>query len=148
MKKLQASMRDKAAKSWNERKLYYKVGSYFKGCHNCGIREYNELPSGRIEVRYTSGHQVFRSFSPKGMGWTYWCYECGAKDLQCWDGANDIGMEAITGNRDAVRRAKAAVRKDAVINKTPVIKQANRGSEIERLEAELNRLMNILKGQM
>ena len=35
MNKLQAAMKDKSASSWRERKVMYKVGSYFKGCDNC-----------------------------------------------------------------------------------------------------------------
>jgi hypothetical protein len=146
MKKLQAAMRDKAAKRWNESKLYYKVGSVFKGCANCGDYEEDETESGRTKRRYTSGYQVFRSYSPKWMGWTYWCYECGAKDEKCWENAIDIGQDAIVGSRDSVRARKAEMRRDAVKNDV-VPKAPSRASEIARLEAELARLMEMLKGR-
>ena len=146
MKKLQAAMRDKAAKRWNESKLYYKVGSVFKGCVNCGDYEEDETESGRTKRRYTSGYQVFRSYSPKWMGWTYWCYECGAKDEKCWSDAIDIGQDAIVGSRDSVRARKAEMRRDAVHNDN-VPKAPSRASEIARLEAELARLMEMLKGR-
>ncbi len=28
--------------------------------------------------------EVWQSYEPIAMGWTHWCYECGAKDAQCW----------------------------------------------------------------
>ena len=142
MKKLQAAMRDKAAKRWNESKLYYKVGSVFKGCANCGDYEEDETESGRTERRYTSGYQVFRSYSPKWMGWTYWCYECGAKDEKCWENAIDIGMDAIVGVRSSIKEIKTTLRKEAVKMET---RAPSRASEIARLESELARLMEMVK---
>ena len=66
MNKLQAAMKDKSASSWRERKVMYKVGSYFKGCSNCGETEEVEVgSSGRMVLRYLTGLQVFRSYSPK-----------------------------------------------------------------------------------
>ena len=146
MNKLQAAMKDKSASSWRERKVMYKVGSYFKGCSNCGETEEVEVgSSGRMVLRYLTGLQVFRSYSPKWMGWTYWCYECGAKDEKCWENAIDIGQDAIVGSRDSVRARKAKMRRDAVKNDV-VPKAPSRASEIARLEVELARLMEMLKG--
>ena len=79
------------------------------------------------------------------MGWTYWCYECGAKDEKCWENAIDIGQDAIVGSRDSVRARKAEMRRDAVKNDV-VPKAPSRASEIARLEVELARLMEMLKG--
>ncbi len=142
---MQAAMRDKAARSWAERKLYYKVGSVFKGCANCGDYEEEETESGRTKRRYTSGYMVFRSYSPGHIGWTYWCYECGAKDEKCWENAVDIGQDAIVGCREAVRNRKAEMRRDLTKNAT-VQRAPSRADEIARLEAELARLMAMLKG--
>ena len=111
MNKLQAAMRDAVAKGWGERKLYYRVGSFFKGCHNCGEFHLEEVGSGRKVKRYDSGFQVFRSYCPKNMGWTYWCYECGAKDKVCWEDPQDLGMDAIRGSHDAMRAVRSAMRK-------------------------------------
>ena len=144
MRRLQAAMRDVAAKRWREDKLYYRVGSTFKGCANCGDYEEDEDGGGRR--RYTSGLQVFRSYDPKWMGWTYWCYECGAKDEQCWEDAIDIGQPPILGARDVVRRKKAAMRKDYARN-GEVVRVPSRAAEIARLEAELAKLMAVLKGR-
>ena len=144
MNKLQASMRDRAAASWRERKLYYRVGSYFKGCAFCGITEEVETSSGRMVLRYRTGLTVFRSYCPKNLGWTYWCWDCGAKDLQCWKGATDIGKDAILGAGDVVAWKKATLRREAV--KTAVeARVPSRASEIARLEAELAKLMATLK---
>jgi len=66
MTKLQARMKDQAAKAWRERKLYYKVGSIFKGCAHC------------------SSQSVYRAFAPIGMGWAYKCWDCSATDEVCW----------------------------------------------------------------
>ena len=146
MKKLEAATRDRAAAAWRERKVMYKVGSYFKGCSNCGETEEVEVgSSGRMVLRYLTGLQVFRSYQPSAVKWTYWCYECGAKDEKCWENAIDIGQDAIVGSRDSVRARKAEMRRDAVHNDN-VPKAPSRASEIARLEAELARLMEMLKG--
>jgi hypothetical protein len=147
MKKLEAATRDRAAAAWRERKVMYKVGSYFKGCSNCGETEEVEVGnSGRMVLRYLSGYQVFRAYQPKASGFTYYCYECSAKDLRCWPNALDIGMDAIVGSRDSVRARKAEMRRDAVRNDS-VPRAPSRASEIARLEAELARLMEMLKNQ-
>jgi hypothetical protein len=145
MKKLEAATRDRAAAAWRERKVMYKVGSYFKGCSNCGETEEVEVgSSGRMVLRYLTGLQVFRSYQPSAVKWTYWCYECGAKDLQCWKDAIDIGTDAIVGSRDSVRQRKMVLRKEAVKMET---RAPSRASEIARVEAELVRLMAMLKNQ-
>ena len=144
MNKLQAAMKDKSASSWRERKVMYKVGSYFKGCNHCGETEEVEVGnSGRTVLRYLSGLQVFRAYQPKASGFTYYCWECSAKDLQCWSGALDIGVDAIVGSRDSVAKRKMVLRKEAV---KMAVKAPSRASEIARLEAELARLMEMLKG--
>ena len=146
MKKLEAATRDRAAAAWRERKVMYKVGSYFKGCSNCGETTEVEVgSSGRTVLRYLTGLQVFRAYQPSASGFTYWCYECGAKDEKCWENAIDIGQDAIVGSRDSVRARKAEMRRDAVKNDV-VPKAPSRASEIARLEAELARLMEMLKG--
>jgi len=144
MNKLQAATHDRSAATWRERKVMYKVGSVFKGCANCGDYEEDEAESGRTKRRYTSGYQVFRSYSPKWMGWTYWCWDCGAKDLKCWDGALDIGMDAIVGARGSIKEIKMTLRKEAVKMET---RAPSRASEIARLEAELAELMSKLRGR-
>ena len=144
MKKLQAAMRDRAAASWREKKLYYKVGSVFKGCAHCGDYEEEETDSGCTKRRYTSGHMVYRSFSPSQLGWTYWCWECGAKDQAAWENAIDVGRDAITGDRDAVRRGRYALRKQVVKMEVKVV-APSRAQEIARLEAEIAKLTAMLK---
>ena len=146
MKKLQAAMRDRAAQSWKEKRLYYKVGSYFKGCRQCGEFHWEETESGKEVKRYTSGYDVFRAYDPKWMGFTYWCYTCGAKDLMCWESAEDIGLPAIRGSRDAIRAAKARFRKDHPKNDNPAPAMPTRAAEIKALEQELAALMAMLKG--
>jgi hypothetical protein len=88
------------------RKLGYKVGSYFKGCRNCGDTHFEEMRNGREVERYDSGYAVWRSYCPGQTGWTYWCYECGAKDRRCWEDAKDIGEDAVRGTRDAITSHK------------------------------------------
>jgi len=145
MNKLQAATHDQSAKRWRESKVMYKVGSFFKGCSNCGETEEVEVGnSGRVVLRFLSGTQVFRAYQPSWTKWTYWCWECGAKDLQCWSGATDIGMDAIVGVRSSVREIKATLRKGAVKMET---KAPSRASEIVRLEAALAELMSKLRGR-
>ena len=92
LKRWQADMKDSNhSRRWRESKIYYKIGSYFKGCQNCGEKEIIKLGE-RSVVRYLSGYQVMRSYKPWVVGWTYWCYECGAKDAKCWK-AEDYGLE-------------------------------------------------------
>ena len=152
MNKLQAATHDRSAATWRERKVMYKVGSYFKGCSNCGETEEVEVGNlGRTVLRYLSGLQVFRAYQPSASGFTYWCWDCGAKDLKCWDGALDIGMDAIVGSRDSVRARKMVLRKEAVRMGTKIkddqVKAPSRAEDIARLEGELARLMGMLKNQ-
>jgi len=143
VKKLQAAMRDKAAKRWRERKVMYKIGSYFQGCANCGETTKVEVGnSGRMVLRYLSGYQVYRAYQPKASGFTYYCYECSAKDLKCWPNALDIGMDAVVGARGSIKEIKMTLRKEAVKMET---RAPSRASEIARMEAELAELMNRLK---
>jgi hypothetical protein len=136
-------MRDKAAKRWRERKVMYKIGSYFQGCANCGETTKVEVGnSGRMVLRYLSGYQVYRAYQPKASGFTYYCYECSAKDLKCWPNALDIGMDAVVGARGSIKEIKMTLRKEAVKMET---RAPSRASEIARLEAELAELMNRLK---
>ena len=143
MRKLEAAMHDASArKQWSGRG-FYKVGSYFKGCMHCGETIEEELPSGRTVVRYLSGHDVFRSYCPKQMGWTYYCWTCSAKDAKCWENAGDIGQDAIRGVRDAVHERRAEMRKNAARNDVPRTPQKT--SEIRALEAKIAALMEIVR---
>jgi hypothetical protein len=149
MNKLQASMRDKSAKTWRERTVMYKVGSPMKGCNHCGDVEVSE--SGRL--RYTSGFQVFRAYRPWETGWTWKCQFCGAIDLQCWApdalGLNEreLGKEPILGARDVVKAKKDALRRDArLMADPPERREPEDLVRIRELEAELERLVNMLKG--
>jgi hypothetical protein len=101
MTKLQASMKDKSAKGWRERKLYYRVGGCCKGCQSCGEVDeqrarhvWSEVFQRKVRVEhYTCGYQVFRSFAPKAMGWTFKCFECQATDIAAWGPSKEMGLE-------------------------------------------------------
>lgn len=101
MTKLQATMKDKSAKGWRERKLYYRVGGCVKGCQSCGQTDpqrarhvWSEVFQMKVKVQhYTCGYQVFRSFSPRAMGWSFKCFECGATDIAAWGPSQEIGKE-------------------------------------------------------
>ena len=149
MKKLEAAMRDRAAQGWRERKTMYKVGSYFKGCADCGETEWVETRSGREVLRYLSGHNVFRSYDPRWVGWTWWCYTCGSKDLKCWALDEhglveaELGKPPVQGTREAKKHQKYVLLKSLTQMETRV---PSRADEIARLEGELVRLMEMLKG--
>ena len=147
MNKLQAAMKDRSALTWRERKVMFRVGSVFRGCRFCGITYWVELPSGKEVERWSTGLDVFRAYQPKASGFTYYCWSCSAKDLVCWPGALDIGMDAIVGCRDAVKARKYALRKEHLkLHPELVVPRApSRASEIARLEAELARLMEMVK---
>jgi hypothetical protein len=148
MKKLEASMRDNAAKGMRMRRTMYRVGSYFKGCMNCGDTIMVETASGREVKRYLSGTDVYRAYQPSWTKWTYWCYQCGAKDLACWEDAIDIGRDAVCGSRDAVKSAKAAFKKSVVGNDKAVAvsaEEVSRAAKIAKLEQEVAALMALLK---
>lgn len=61
----------------------YRVGSYFKACEHCAEKTTVKVGKRDITV-YLSGYDVFRTYQPSRQGFMYWCYTCGAKDLQCW----------------------------------------------------------------
>lgn len=113
MKKLQAAMKDIAAKKYRREAIHmYRVGSYFKGCCQCGEVEWVETKGGNLVKRYRSGYDVFRAYDPRHLGWTWWCYTCGAKDLRCWEPDEhgfieyQLGKPPLMGNRDAKRGAR------------------------------------------
>ena len=138
-------MKDKSAMGWKEKQQMYKVGSCFKGCAHCGDVEIDvDERTGKKKKRWLTGMSVYRSYHPWRTGFTYYCWDCSAKDEKCWVGAIDIGRDAIVGARDAVRKRKVVLRKEAVKMET---KAPSRASEIARLEAELARLMEMLKGR-
>ena len=96
--------------AWQHAKLSYKVGSCFKGCAHCGDWEMVTLSNGRDAKRYSSGHNVYRAYYPVRAGYTYLCWDCMAKDGQCWAGDNVVyGADAIqpTAVKQAKERAKA-----------------------------------------
>lgn len=146
MTKLQASLKDKSASTWRERKLMYKVGSCFKGCRQCGDFTIEVTASGKEKKRYLTGMNVFRAFCPTQLGWTYLCWDCSAKDHRCWEDANDVGEDARLGNREAVRKMKAERRKDLEGQARPktVVVEHSRASRIEALECQLQDLMKML----
>jgi hypothetical protein len=153
MKRLQAAMRDRAAGAARANRHYYRVGSFMKGCANCGDTEWVETKSGGEVLRYLSGFQVFRSYDPKWVGWTWWCYECGAKDLQCWTPDEvgmveaELGKPPVQGSREAKALAKYRLRKELVaIAKidAPVVPTC--AEEIAALEKKIDDLVMQIKG--
>jgi hypothetical protein len=158
MNKLQAAMKDKSAKRWRESKTMYKVGSYFKGCRHCGETEEVERPSGRMVERWLTGHEVFRSYDPKSAGWTWWCWQCGAKDAACWDqseaAAAELGKPPIMGTRDAKAAAKhrllnGSVKMQTKLDPSTVARQAlsARQEAIQRLEEQIELLRQQIVGK-
>ena len=148
MRKLEAATRDASAKTWRERKVMYRIGSYFKGCDNCGQKIIVELPSGREVVRFLSGYDVFRAYQPAASHFTYYCFTCSAKDEKCWPDAKDLGRDAICGSRDAVRAAKAAFRKQHKENSKPAKEEAvdvARDARIAELEERIAALTALAK---
>ncbi len=144
MTKLQAAMRDKAAKGWRERKLYYRVGSCFKGCMNCGETE----ERGRRKI-FVTGLNVFRSYSPKWVGWTYLCADCGAKDLRCWANAGDIGQEPriLPGYEKEEWKIAQRKLKQETDAERPQPRMTERELQIMRLEARLEELRQMMTSQ-
>ena len=136
MNKLAAAIKDKSAKTWTERKMWYKVGSCFKACLNCG--DYEEGEDGR--GRWTSGYEVFRSYRPWQTKWTWSCFSCGAKDLACWvDTYGELGKEPRVGCRSAL----AEIRKERreAMDPKPRVQRSVRVDELEREIARLRLLL-------
>jgi RNA polymerase sigma factor (sigma-70 family) len=78
------------------KRISYRCGSYRKGCRNCGETKRVRTKKGRKKTVYKSGYAVFRAYAPNDTGWTFWCYECGARDEQCWANCNgELGRAAI-----------------------------------------------------
>jgi hypothetical protein len=152
VKRLEAAIKDSAARRWSERRTYYRVGSFMKGCANCGETELVELPNGKEVLRYTSGFQVFRSYDPKWVGWTWWCYECGAKDLKCWSPdplgmvEAELGKPPVQGARGVKSAKKYELRRELMrFAKADAPKVSTCDEEIARLEEQLANLIEALK---
>jgi len=78
------------------KRIAYRCGSYMKGCLNCGEKLRIRTKSGRRKTVYKSGYAVFRAYAPSETGWTFWCYECGARDRQCWANCKaELGLAAV-----------------------------------------------------
>lgn len=141
MTKLQAAMRDAAHGRAHSGRHYYRVGSVFKSCANC------------------ESFDVYRSYDPKGIGWTWWCYVCGAKDLVAWapDDAGfvevQLGKPASFKTRDErdrdrgdmlrkVRERAAQQKRDAggEVPRALQITNADRSREISNIKDELDKL--------
>jgi hypothetical protein len=125
MKKSLADSRDFNAgrrQSFSWRKVAYKVGSPMKGCYNCG--DYDLITVGRRTVKqYTSGFDVWRSYCPSQTEWTYYCYECSAKDYKAWENAKDVGEEPIRGTAEAKAYHRRAARKSTTrVHSSPLSK--------------------------
>jgi hypothetical protein len=141
-------MKDKSAAGWRERKQYYKVGSPMKGCRQCGEIEEDE----RGKERWITGMQVFRSYRPWEIGWTFKCWDCSATDLRCWGNdelglvAAEIGKEPILGNRDVVKAKKYALRKEAMrVQKQSV--DLDKLEKIKELQLQIEQLKLVLQSQ-
>ena len=159
MNKLQAAMKDKSAAGWRERKQYYKVGSPMKACYQCG----EVVEDDRGKPRWITGMQVFRSYRPWEIGWTFKCWDCGATDLRCWADdqlglvAREIGREPILGNREVVRAKKQALRKAATAEAKreggEIVQHPVQGSPMQKLDRikelmqKVEQLQAILKSQ-
>jgi len=155
MTKLQAAMKDQSAKKAKEGRGYFRCGSAFKACLNCG--EYDE-----DRKVYTSGFEVFRSYHPKDRGWTYACFTCGAKDAACWSQAWDLGQEPrilprsdispYAGERGVKVYTQGQYRKemrDLHFPKETVAKHSRlseRELKIMALEAQLKALQSVVEG--
>jgi len=138
MNRLQAAMKESAPRrqAYKLAQVGYKIGSYFKGCHNCGETDMVETASGKEKKVYRSGYFVYRAYVPSRVGWSYWCYVCGAKDDLAWEDAADIGEEAVRGTRDAIADIKKARRGE--IGQTDHIREQLREVE-ERLRVLLSK---------
>jgi len=78
------------------KQIAYRCGSYMKGCRNCGETKRIRTEKRKWKTVYKSGYAVFRSYAPSQTGWTFWCYECGAKDAQCWANCQgELGYAAL-----------------------------------------------------
>lgn len=90
MTRLQASIKDSRVRAWRkkEQAIMFRIGSKFCTCAFCESK------------------QLFRAYEPARAGFTYYCYDCSAKDVMCRPGANDIGQDAIRGSHSAIRDRK------------------------------------------
>lgn len=167
MNKLQAAMKDQNAKRWKAAKSWYRIGSAFAGCKNCGTVDKD---TGYLK----SGFDVVRAYYPQHAGFTYLCQECGAKDDACWvlmrvnarghggpKPAKNLGLEprilpkyeldpngvSPYGREDNARRlaanAESNTRRAAPTRREPRL--TDRDREIMALQAKLAALEAMLK---
>lgn len=120
LSKMQAAMRDNAAKKWKQNKNMKLVSSVFKGCAHCGEWEMRPTKSGGEYKHWHLPGEVYEAYTPSDMGWTHWCYMCGAKDSKAW------GKAEIELRETPVRMTTAA--------------------KIDELQVQLDELMAKIKG--
>lgn len=145
MNKLDASVKDASARRASVSiKHYFKVGSCFKGCRHCGTTEMRVSAKGRAKEVWLDGFNVFRSYDPKFTGWTWWCYDCAAKDFDCWDctdyALTELGQPPVQGVRSAKQDAK-----DRRLSQGAYAPDATKVKKIVSLELQLKQLQ-MLKG--
>lgn len=126
MTKAQAAARDKAAKTWKERKLWYRIGSVFKRCASCG------------------SFDVFRSYCPADVHWTYRCTFCGAVDHAAWENAWDIGKDAIVGVRGPINQKKRGIREGLSPKPERAPRESGRFTELDGIQAQIDQIKAML----
>lgn len=111
-------MRDRAAKGWRERKMWYRVGSVFKACYHCGSTD------------------VFRSYKPWVVKWTYKCFECLSTDANCWENPQNLGEEP----RILPREEAAAWKREQRKTRDLALKEERLADEIAEIKARIAEL--------
>lgn len=127
MTKGQAAARDRAAAQWKEKKLWYRIGSVFKSCASCG------------------SYDVFRSYCPADVGWTYRCTFCGAVDGTAWENAWDLGKDAIVGVRSSVNVKKRAIREGLRQRPERSSRPSAREVELDGIQAQIDEIRAMLE---
>lgn len=103
MNRSQANGRDRMALKWHEKKVMYRLP--FRKCGRC------------------EASQLFKAHNPNQVGWSLWCWECGAKDAQTEPPQQEqsAGPRMEPGlSRQVVKEEVAAMRAELVRRGLPV----------------------------
>jgi hypothetical protein len=100
--------------AWRETKLYYKVGSTFKGCFHCGSED------------------VFRSVQPGQVGWWHYCWSCSAKDQECWPTDQPAPYRSKAEEQRIRERAETLAAQQTLGNESPAYHLLTPREQMER----------------
>lgn len=101
-----------------ERSMYYQIGSSFRGCAHCG------------------SPRVMRAFCPGQLGWWHYCWDCSAKDQDCWPTDKSVWCKSAERERRDLQFAALIGDTQALEALPPMRRAAIEGAKMRAALAE------------